>query len=358
MLSLVGPSRLGRTAGDTRRRGEADGRGVTVSRLAPRFSAVCVIGVLATVAMLACAPAALADSPGQYSFGFQQVPGSSGVTFNIDACPSVVNSDGSSGPQCPTSGYLTLTRGGAVVATSPTYGDLVPNSPMQLALPPGGLQAGDRVDAYLNGVDSGSATFSGAPSINFTCGGYTITGKYDPGATLTVERLSNVAGSQSSPQTLSASGGNYTATFSDPVTAAQEFEDYTTGGGLRVSVYTGAECSDASSSGSANGGGATGISTSLKPSMLRAKITKATISKAHHTATFAFKSLTAAQYQCALVEQPAKKTKRGKKAAKPDFTRCKSPAAYRQLKKGKYTFEVRAAAGSVIGSAAKRAFTI
>lgn len=314
--------------------------------------------VLSAVALVAFAPSALADAQGNYGFSLEQVPGSSGVTFIINACPSVTNPDGSSGPKCPQSGYLTLTRGGAVIATSPTYTDLRPNGDMKLGLAPGGLHAGDRVDAYLNGVDSWWVTFSGAPTINISCGGYTITGRYDPQATLSVERLSHQPGSESDPQALTESGGSYTASFSDPVTAAQDFETYTTDGGdLSVAVYTGAECPN-------GGSGAPPLTTppgEMKPTQPRVKITRQTISRKHHNAQFAFRSTglsKATGFQCALIKQPKTKGKPGVKARKPHFTRCRSTKTYKHLKNGKYTFEVRALAGLVSGSAVKRTFVV
>jgi Divergent InlB B-repeat domain len=71
------------------------------------------------------------------------------------------------------------------------------------------------------------------------------------------------------------------------------------------------------------------------------KITKARINKRRHTASFTFTAKgTVAGFQCALVK-PAKKGKHHKKR-KPAFKSCTSPKTYRHLKRGHYTFEVRA----------------
>jgi hypothetical protein len=65
------------------------------------------------------------------------------------------------------------------------------------------------------------------------------------------------------------------------------------------------------------------------------KITKSTIKKTD--ATFAFKGTDATGFQCGLVG-PLKK---GKPVPKVKFRSCKSPKAYKHLKKGSYSFAVR-----------------
>ena len=48
-------------------------------------------------------------------------------------------------------------------------------------------------------------------------------------------------------------------------------------------------------------------------------------------------------YQCLLVKpKPKKKARHSKKKAKPKFTSCASPKRYKKLRKGRYTFKVRA----------------
>jgi alpha-tubulin suppressor-like RCC1 family protein len=48
-------------------------------------------------------------------------------------------------------------------------------------------------------------------------------------------------------------------------------------------------------------------------------------------------------YQCLLVKpKPKKKARHSKKKAKPKFTNCSSPKRYKRLRKGRYTFKVRA----------------
>jgi DNA-binding beta-propeller fold protein YncE len=84
--------------------------------------------------------------------------------------------------------------------------------------------------------------------------------------------------------------------------------------------------------------------------IVRATITKAKINAGKHKASFSFKASGAGGFQCALVK-PATK-------AKPHFTGCHSPKAYKQLTPGKYSFRVRALFGRTKGPAAKRSFTI
>jgi alpha-tubulin suppressor-like RCC1 family protein len=81
------------------------------------------------------------------------------------------------------------------------------------------------------------------------------------------------------------------------------------------------------------------------------RITKATIKSRKKKATFSFTAPGATTgYQCLLTKPKAKKkgkrkgvrssAKKGKKA-KPKFSRCKTPRAYKKLKPGRYTFKVR-----------------
>lgn len=80
------------------------------------------------------------------------------------------------------------------------------------------------------------------------------------------------------------------------------------------------------------------------------KITKSTISSAKHRASFKFKAVgTPTGFQCAL--------KHGHK--KPAFKSCHSPKTYKNLKPGKYTFEVRAVgANGTDATPAKKSFKI
>jgi hypothetical protein len=110
-------------------------------------------------------------------------------------------------------------------------------------------------------------------------------------------------------------------------------------------------------SGGGGGGGGDGGG-GVTPSSLRVKITRQTISKKHHTAKFVFKSTgstDATSFKCTLVKRPKRGTR---KAPTPHFTRCKSHKTYKHLKRGKYTFEVRAVSRSVTGHAATRRFSI
>ena len=85
------------------------------------------------------------------------------------------------------------------------------------------------------------------------------------------------------------------------------------------------------------------------------KITEVNISSKHHQAKFSFKAIgTATGFQCALVKE-----KPHHKQPKPHFARCRSPKTYKQLKPGKYTFEVRAFnARGRDPTPAKKSFTI
>ena len=82
------------------------------------------------------------------------------------------------------------------------------------------------------------------------------------------------------------------------------------------------------------------------------KITKAKIRKKKHRATFSFKAIgSASGFDCKLVKANRKKN--------PGFSACTSPKAYKKLKPGSYTFEVRARnAQGPDATPAKRSFTI
>jgi hypothetical protein len=69
------------------------------------------------------------------------------------------------------------------------------------------------------------------------------------------------------------------------------------------------------------------------------KITKHSVNKHKHAASFAFKSTgaKATSFQCALV-----KHKQGHKQPKPRYSSCRSPKTYKHLAHGSYTFYVRA----------------
>lgn len=82
----------------------------------------------------------------------------------------------------------------------------------------------------------------------------------------------------------------------------------------------------------------------------RVKISAAKISSKHHTATFTFKAVgQATGFQCAIVKQ---------KQSKVTFSSCRSPKLYKQLKAGKYTFEVRSVRAGIHGLPVGKRFTI
>ncbi len=87
------------------------------------------------------------------------------------------------------------------------------------------------------------------------------------------------------------------------------------------------------------------------------KITKAKILSPKKKATFSFSAPGAITgYQCKLNKpkpKPKKKAKTSKKQKKPKFASCKSAKIYKNLKPGKYTFQVRAL--DVLGADAKPA---
>jgi DNA-binding beta-propeller fold protein YncE len=80
------------------------------------------------------------------------------------------------------------------------------------------------------------------------------------------------------------------------------------------------------------------------------KISKAKINSKKHMATFKFKATgSSTGFQCALL----------KKHKKAKFSQCSSPKTYKRLRRGKYTFEVRAAgAGGVDPTPVKKTFKI
>jgi hypothetical protein len=82
------------------------------------------------------------------------------------------------------------------------------------------------------------------------------------------------------------------------------------------------------------------------------RITKATINQKRHKATFKFKATggTATSFQCQLKRKHQTATK---------FKRCDSPKTYRHLKRGEYSFKVRAAGpGGEDETPAKNSFRI
>ena len=101
--------------------------------------------------------------------------------------------------------------------------------------------------------------------------------------------------------------------------------------------------------------GASSTSTSnyaVATTPVKPKITKTTIDSTRRTASFKFTDTgVITGYQCALI-------KRRKKLSKPHFISCRSPKTYKHLKHGKYTVEVQALVGTLVGPPAKRKFTI
>ena len=82
------------------------------------------------------------------------------------------------------------------------------------------------------------------------------------------------------------------------------------------------------------------------------KITKAKIRKKKHRAKFSFEAIgSASRFECKLTKAKRKKN--------PTFWACSSPKTYKKLKRGSYTFEVRARnRQGVDPTPAKRRFTI
>ena len=88
------------------------------------------------------------------------------------------------------------------------------------------------------------------------------------------------------------------------------------------------------------------------PSKPDTKITKAKIRKKKHRAKFSFEAIgSASRFECKLTKAKRKKN--------PTFWACSSPKTYKKLKRGSYTFEVRARnRQGVDPTPAKRRFTI
>jgi Divergent InlB B-repeat domain/FG-GAP repeat len=84
------------------------------------------------------------------------------------------------------------------------------------------------------------------------------------------------------------------------------------------------------------------------------KITRANIDRKHHTATFRFTARGAPRFECALIRA----NKQHKKSSKPRLLSCRSPATYKHLKKGAYTFEVHTLSHGGAGPATQRQFSI
>lgn len=88
------------------------------------------------------------------------------------------------------------------------------------------------------------------------------------------------------------------------------------------------------------------------------RITARAIDKRRRSAVFKFKAVgSATAFQCALVKQ--QRSRKHHKAAKPSFSSCKSPKAYKHLARGHYTFYVRAVgAGGVDLTPASARFSL
>jgi hypothetical protein len=82
------------------------------------------------------------------------------------------------------------------------------------------------------------------------------------------------------------------------------------------------------------------------------KITTAMIK--HGSATFSFKAAGSTGFQCALV----KLGHSSRNTAKPHFSSCHSPKTYRNLKKGRYRFEIRPLSRNGTGPIASKSFSV
>ncbi|TMM09261.1 MAG: hypothetical protein E6G00_10810 [Actinobacteria bacterium] len=87
-------------------------------------------------------------------------------------------------------------------------------------------------------------------------------------------------------------------------------------------------------------------------SRFECKLTKAKLRKKKHRAKFSFEAIgSASRFECKLTKAKRKKN--------PTFWACSSPKTYKKLKRGSYTFEVRARnRQGVDPTPAKRRFTI
>jgi hypothetical protein len=86
-----------------------------------------------------------------------------------------------------------------------------------------------------------------------------------------------------------------------------------------------------------------------------AKLTNAKISAKHHSAKFTFRAIGKARgFQCALVKKPADRHRK----LKPRYRSCRSPTTYRHLRRGRYTFLVRALNGRIPGKPVSKNFKV
>jgi alpha-tubulin suppressor-like RCC1 family protein len=88
------------------------------------------------------------------------------------------------------------------------------------------------------------------------------------------------------------------------------------------------------------------------PVVPAARISSARIDRKLHRATFKFTGLSATGFQCALIMSSTHKHPRS------HFGSCNSPKTYRNLKAGRYLFELRALSAAGAGPVTKRRFTI
>jgi hypothetical protein len=169
---------------------------------------------------------------------------------------------------------------------------------------------------------------------------------FTPGHTLTVAKSGSGSGTVTTPLLGINCGRKCTATYA---AGAQLTLTAKPAAGSVFSGWSGAGCrGKGTCTVTLNSDRSVTAKFTLKPP----KITRARIDHSHHTAAFRFTAPGASRLQCALIK-PA----HGTKHPKALFTSCRSTKTYKRLKKGKYTFEVRAWSHAA-GPAAKRRFSI
>jgi hypothetical protein len=149
-----------------------------------------------------------------------------------------------------------------------------------------------------------------------------------------------------------ATGQTYTLTSTDVGHTIRVIEAASNAGGSGTAAVSASTAVIAAAPAAAE---PTSTTTSL-PAPPGAKLLKEDVSSKHHDVTFHFKAVgDATRYECAIVLKP---TKKGAKTPKPKYASCGLSKTYKKLKKGKYTFYVRAIGPGGIGVATDYHFTI
>lgn len=171
-----------------------------------------VVGSALSVGLLP-APSALGDTeitPPAYSIAWNPVGQNQDVSFELESCGDA---------DCPEAGYLTVSRNGAVIATSDTTTWEQGNEGLYggIAQVPGGHQEGDVASLYVDGSEVGTATYSAEPTVTSgACGSTTVTGTTGPYTHIVATMTTGtIDGGNDAPATVS--GGTYSASLPAPL---------------------------------------------------------------------------------------------------------------------------------------------